>query len=313
MMSSIKDTKLVQRSRFAIAELEKALEKYHTLYDDISHFYSEYEGSQEPSPRVEMRLKASVLLFEHYFFSQPTTLLQDREYSPTETTDKLVLSLSGNWLTHELGQLLFSANTIFQLFAVRDIALRRLQYDDGLPRTRKDVYDNAKLFYYLRPDEELKVKQIHFSSPGMVELITQLSTLVPALKDAVVVISLASCLAAFVKALPGLYRHYVQEITKARQILRQDERMQVVHEFFKAKVQQEIPRNLSDTEIGQITEVMDILDSSIMKVTEEKVADPVRLAERIIKALSSLGRAFSDKKLAMGHSEDVETNKDKTG
>jgi len=227
---------LITQSDFAKDELRKTLDKLHVLYRDIEH-YSEILKRGHDDYKAEVRLRASLLLFESYFYKW----ISLPEYSGFKKDDPrktgtMNFTINGSWLTHEMGRLFFSVNTIFHLFAVRDIGLQKIKIDsDSEVITRKDVYENAKLFYYLRSQEELKIKRIVFSSPGIIGLLNQLPALMPSMKDTVVVLYLVYIASRAIRELPSIYRNYVEEITNSREKLRHDEKKALLHQFFKKK------------------------------------------------------------------------------
>ena len=221
------DTRLISQAEISLAKLERSIDQLKVLYNDIENLLNSYR--HDTSPEIEVRLRACTNLFETYFINQ---LKLSGESISEEYDTKLCLFVDGNWLTHEMGSLLFSINTIFQLFSLRELGIYRIKSEDGLPRTRKDVYDYAKLFYYLTPEEELKIKKIHFASPGEIELITQLTTLIPALKDVIFLIFITGFATKLLRGLPAIFRHWLNTYHITRQSIRENERREAVHRFF---------------------------------------------------------------------------------
>lgn len=293
-----KDENLISRAENALVGVRKILDQLNVLHSDLENLSREYREIEFPPPYVEVHLRASVLLFESYFM----THLSLRPPSPEELTlaqeNRLNLFLEGDWLTHEMGSLLFSVNTIFQLFALRDVGLGRVRGEKETPQTRKDVYDHAKLFYYLRPDEELKIRRIHFSSPGDMELVTQLTSLVPALRDTIAIILLARLATRLVRELPSLLRHTIEELTRTKQIIRDDQLRRILHDEIIKKIKEKTPQNLTEIEAEQVHNAVALLDKTINQVTAYNVADPIRLTTRIFDALSSIARLFDVRKIS---------------
>jgi hypothetical protein len=141
MPEFFRDPFLISRSEFALMGLRRILDELHVLYSDLDSLYQHYLSLDHPQPEVEVRLRASVSLFESYCYGQSSIFQKSDERSIAQPPTTLVLLMNGEWLTHEMGQLLFSLNTLFHLFAVRDIALPRIDVDIARLRTRRDIYD----------------------------------------------------------------------------------------------------------------------------------------------------------------------------
>ena len=136
-----KDPNLMPRCEFALHELRRIIDKLHVLHRDIEHLSQDYRHLDHPDPEVEVRLRASVLLFESYFYMQNSIFHQPVDRLMDLSTGVLRLFLNRGWRIHEMGQLLFSVNTIFNLLSVRDVALpRNGRVLDYTLRTRKDIY-----------------------------------------------------------------------------------------------------------------------------------------------------------------------------
>ncbi|SLM29178.1 hypothetical protein MTBBW1_1710002 [Desulfamplus magnetovallimortis] len=307
MIEFKQDAQLISNAEISLAKLRRTIDQLNVLYSDIENFLNSYQ--HDTSPEIEVRLRACTDLFDSYFLNQLKISEKSTESISVENDTKLNLSVDGNWLTHEMGSLLFSVNTIFQLFSIRDSAIFRIKTENGLPRTRKDVYDHAKLFYYLTPEEELKVKKIHFASPGEIELVTQLTNLIPALKDVIYLIFVTSFATRLLRDLPAIYRYWINSYLNVRQAIRENERRELAHQFFVEAINgklvdnkkiQKISTNLKDIEIEQVSKALALLDESIVTVTEPKIADPIRLTSRIFDSLSSIARLFDIGKLSKG-------------
>ena len=307
------DTRLVSQAKITLAKLRRSIDQLKVLYSDIDNLLNSYQ--YDTSPEVEVRLRACTNLFESYFINQLRLSEKSAKSVSEEYDTKLCLFVDGNWLTHEMGSLLFSINTIFQLFSLRDLGIYRIKNEGGFPRTRKDVYDYAKLFYYLTPEEELKIKKIHFASQGEIELVTQLTTLIPALKDVIFLMVITGFATKLLRDLPAIFRHWINTYHDTRQSIRENQRREAVHRFFMDAIDgklidnkefQKISTNLEDFEIEQVGKALALLDRSIAKVVEPKIADPVRLTSRMFESLSSIARLFDIGKIS---GEKTESNK----
>jgi hypothetical protein len=161
-----KDRFLINRARDYLELFERFIDGLHYAYEALRVHLKGYESRQDPQTTVD--LQSSVAHFERFVL--PLISSQEAEERPyAEDSGVLTLGVDGYWRAYEFRQFFDSVDYLHKLCTIRHKLERRapdLRLRRGM--TRSVVYRRARLYYYLSPREELQVRQIRFSSPGLV-------------------------------------------------------------------------------------------------------------------------------------------------
>lgn len=143
---------LAEQIKYAQFELRERLEQYR----------------RDPNPVNRTNIQSSIAWFEKYIqpiLVQPS-IAERRLNAPTDT---LLLGIDQEWDAYEFRQLFHGIDYLNKIYVLR-AKLFRDSPDLRLNRemTRSQVYRQARLYYYLAPYEELRVRSVQFASPGSV-------------------------------------------------------------------------------------------------------------------------------------------------
>lgn len=129
------------------------------------------EFSRNNTIENEIRLQSWIAYFDKYLV-RDTKSLRD-EYMPKKGKFKILIDRQ--WRAFEFDQVFRSIDFIHKLIAVTN-KLESNEIGFGESRTRKYVYEEARLHFYLRPYEELQVSHIYYASPGEIGFEGKLNT-----------------------------------------------------------------------------------------------------------------------------------------
>lgn len=156
-----------------ISEAERYLRQLDELAEQIR--YAQYEFRErleqyrrDPNPVNKTNIQSSIAWVEKYIqpiLVQPS-IAERRLNAPTDT---LLLGIDQEWDAYEFRQLFHGIDYLNKIYVLRT-KLFRDSPDLRLNRemTRSQVYRQARLYYYLAPYEELRVRSVQFASPGSV-------------------------------------------------------------------------------------------------------------------------------------------------
>lgn len=164
----------------ALTTLDEAIRRLSVLRDIIREnrgLLSSIQTDEHRRIEAELSLRGAMLLYESY--AQPlgayiTQLAEEsKQEEHKEKSSSITFALNGEWVSHELSQFLGALNYLHNLSTL-DTKLRstNISYRLERPQSRLDIYRNSKLYFYLNNSEELKIRKIHISSPGVVEFVT---------------------------------------------------------------------------------------------------------------------------------------------
>lgn len=294
-----RDESLIIRTQNSLDRLNHFLKKINYVRDELENLLQDY--TQYPSPEIdtEIKLRAMNSLFESYYLQQILRIEQS-EKPPSDVNAKQILHLylSGKWLGYEMGQILYAVNNIFQVFAVQDVAIARSRIGkNDAVRITHDVYQNAKLFFFLHPDEQLQLRKLVFSSPGELELLSQMIALTPALANTALFIYLAKKAKGLIRDLPDIYENWIRKYYNTKDIKRKEQRSRILHTLFIDKLNSEINKRYTDSEIPIVKKAFDELRTANDKIVDANLADPINLGWREIRAIIAIERMLSDGKV----------------
>ncbi len=157
---------LVRQAEHYLELFERFMESMHYAYTEFRERLERYQHEQ--TPRTNVDLQSSVAHFEKIVL--PLIISRSTETEVfIEDSDMLAFGIDGYWRAYEFRQFFHSIDYLSKIYTIRG-KLERESPDLRLRRgmTRSPVYQQARLYYYLSPREELQVRQIEFSSPGLV-------------------------------------------------------------------------------------------------------------------------------------------------
>lgn len=301
------DKMLVTKAEHAVRALDNFLERLHIIQRDLQNLLHDYTTYSPPLLEAEIRLRAMTSLFDTYFRHQLVameTRLDEPKDFMSETP--LLLLISGKWLSHEMGQILYSINNIFQVFAVQEIAIGRSRVGHDEPvRITDDVYKNAKVFYFLHPDEQLQLRRLVFASPGEIELVSQIVALVPALSKTAAVIYLAKIATPLIRDIPNIYENWVKKFINVREMKRQEQRAKVLDTFFMEKLKAEVKERFTESQQPNIIKAIESLHSANKDIIKAGLSDAINLGWREIRSIIAIERLLSDGRMSF----DPQSNK----
>ncbi|MCB9035957.1 MAG: hypothetical protein H6557_04980 [Lewinellaceae bacterium] len=161
--------KLIRMARqyLSITKLrEEQLNFYNGQLQERLREFSNYDSIEN-----EIRLKSWIAYYDKYLITETKSIRE--EYLPQKGNFKILIDR--NWRAFEFDQIFKSIDFLHKLISVT----RKLRQDDigfGESRTRKYVYEEARLHYYLAPYEELQVSHIYYASPGEIGFEGKLNT-----------------------------------------------------------------------------------------------------------------------------------------
>lgn len=148
-------------------QLEQLLDELVYAREEFSSRLHRYEQNKTPHSRID--LQSSIAHFEKYIL--PFLIAQQQQDTPLpiENAQTLTLGIDGYWGAYEFRQMFDGVDYLGKLYTIR-AKLEGRSPDVRMPRgmTRSPVYRKANLSYYLSTREELRVRRIQFSSPGLV-------------------------------------------------------------------------------------------------------------------------------------------------
>jgi hypothetical protein len=200
-------------------------------------------------------------------------------------------SIRGRWTAHDFSRFISGVNVVYRLIAVMQVAVPRLYRGGRATETRQDIYDGARLYYYLYRDEELQVSRATFASPGEMEFFSTLAASAPQIiKDSLWILALAALVPRFVRTLPSLYRHWVQEVAAANATRRNEQLQSELHRFFVGRLRDLERSQLPDTVRADASAAFGRMRDAILKLHEVTLANPIALTGHIFDALSDIAR-----------------------
>jgi len=288
---------------FLVRQAEHYFELFGWFVGSMHYAYDEFQERlehylHEPTPQTSVDLQSSVAHFERFVL--PLILGRQAEAEVSiEGSDILAFGVDGYWRAYEFRQFFHSIDYLSKIYTIKG-KLERKSPDFRLRRgmTRSVVYRQARLYYYLSPREELRVRQIQFSSPGSVnfEGIGEVIKEVRELVDYVVTF----------KWFKGIIDTYDQ-LTYGREVERAKSRLE--HAETQSKLKQVI-RQLREQESQEVLETLEQYRQALSKLNE--MADlMIELDKKGLARLPVVEQTFM-RSLSMLHRLGYEERKIKT-
>ena len=282
----------LHKARLALKEIDRDLKSLTGLRELIEEALDVLENSSQSKTTYmqEIALKGYMLIYDSYIRPispyidniQITQMpVESEQVSEVGNSLILTLGLKGDWQSFELSTLLGSLSFLHNV-ATLDRKLRSVNSDYRYKKgqTRYAVFNNAKVHYYLEKNEELKIKQLHISSPGVIDLIT--NNFANGTYIAAVLLSIHQ-LPNFINKIMTLWFKYKKDVLSVHRMEREDRTNELVSQF----IDREIQKHLNDNEIDN--EAINEIIQGIKNISvNSKLAKPDVLLEKTLHSLSAL-------------------------
>ena len=160
------DTFVINQAETYLEQLERYIQELDYIRHQLRDRLERYRYDDDPPARID--LQGSIAHFEKFVL--PSIFeKQERTVSRIENARILTLGIDGGWGVYDFKQLFDSIDYLGKFYTV-DYKLVRDSPDFRIGRrmTRSYVYRGGKLYYYISPREELRVRRMEFSSPGLI-------------------------------------------------------------------------------------------------------------------------------------------------
>jgi len=247
--------------RLALEEIDRDVKSLIGLRELITDAMAAVENNSlvKNSYKQEIALKGYMLIYDSYV--RPISPYIDNIYNSRIGTERiygesdsliLTLGLKGDWQSFELGTLLGSLSHLHNVATLdRKLRSNNSDYRYKKGQTRYSVINKAKVHYYLEKNEELKIKQLHISSPGIIDFIT--NNFANGSYIAAVLISIHQ-LPNFLNKVMTLWFKYKKEVLSVRKLEREDRIDELVSQFIDREIKNHLINNEIDAEA--INEIM---------------------------------------------------------
>jgi len=227
-----------------------------------------------------------MLLYETYAQPLSAYIIQlgeePRKAQYREKSSSIIFALDGEWVSHELSRFLGALNYLHNLSTL-DTKLRskNISYRLDRPQSRSDIYRNAKLYFYLSKSEELRIRKIHISSPGVVEFVTtnfEYGALI------ISVLYVANRLPKWFDEVITVWNKWKTESRNQQIQDRQEQNERIINDFF----EQEILPKLRSNEYCIAHQGFIELKNAVDGVSKKKLADPVSTMDHTLRSIAVL-------------------------
>jgi hypothetical protein len=273
----------------ALTNLDDAIRRLSALRDLIQENRGIIRSSTIDEHRkieAELSLRGAMLLYESY--AQPLSAYigqlssESKKEIYREKSSSIAFALDGEWVSHELSRFLGALNYLHNLSTL-DTKLRstNVSYRLERPQSRSDIYRNAKLYFYLSKSEELKIRKIHISSPGVVEFVTsnfEYGTLI------ISVLYVANRFPKWFDEVITIWNRRKAEIRKNQIQDRIERNERMIDDFF----EQEILPKLRNSEYCMDNNGFIELKKAIDGISQKKLADPISTMDHTLMSIAVL-------------------------
>lgn len=154
---------MIKRAEKYIQLIETGVIELDELRRLIKDALNDYRNN--PNYLNQVRLSGFIAHFERFELPKFSHVLE-KEYE--QSPEKLTIFIDKDWKAFEFDKIFKSVDFLNKLFTIQ----RKLQGGESrinAGETRKYIYDNAKLYHYLAPFEEIRVTKIEYASPGLID------------------------------------------------------------------------------------------------------------------------------------------------
>lgn len=278
------------KARSALEEIDRDVKSLIGLRELMADALAAVENGSlsKNSYMQEISLKGYMLIYESYVrpIAPYIASIHDSHVEQETISEKgdlliLTLGLKGDWQSFELSTLLGSLSHLHNV-ATLDRKLRSTSFDYRYEKgqTRYSVFNKAKVHYYLEKSEELKIKQLHISSPGIIDFIT--NNFENGSYIAAVLISVHQ-LPNFLNKVMTLWFKYKKEVLSIRKLERDDRIDELVSQFIDKEIRNHL--NNKETSVEAIDEIMQGIKNISVN---NKLAKSDVLLEKTLHSLAAL-------------------------
>jgi len=295
------DPSIIEYAASRLDELRRLEDVIHEARQSFELAIKDYDIYGDSVERF-VRLQSNALLADALVNSRllPGVRNHEIESYASNVEPDIVLGLDGSWRSYELGRVLESIEYLYEVAAISHQADSLRPSTSGYPNTRQHIYAGAHLYAHMNRGDELRVRRISYSSPGFIELVSQLLPLSPNTVTSMSLIFLVlSTSPRIVKAWVNIWR----SIARTRRENAED------HETIsRIRRRKEWNRRISEwyskaleaaAGFEPAVKAADEVRIALMKIAETDAVDPERLSDRAFESLLALERNVEARKLTV--------------
>ncbi|WP_425422895.1 hypothetical protein [Phaeodactylibacter xiamenensis] len=290
------------KAKSLLKSLDDRFEELRIIRKQLSSNLEDF--SRDRSLENEYKLEGSVLLADSV---KRKITVRDNYQNYYEGRDKFKVYIQGNWGSHEFSRVFDSFNKIYQLVFFEEVVIERLRRSGERLDTRNDVYEGAKLHYFITNRESLQVSRINYNSPGDIEFLTKVAEHAPELiKNTILIVTLCKYAPQLIMNLSSAYRKSMEDIFHVRdlrRIDRREERKEKIERFTEDFIDRVIPelaeRYIEITDEQKriiLRQAVSELRKKIKNISTTEVVNIVKLIGDVIESLRTIAISESNDK-----------------
>lgn len=154
---------MIKRAEKYLDLIDRRIKEYQILGENLYRTKEDYK--QNPTFENRIRLKALIAYFEKFEIIK-LSQKSDKEYESSK--EDLTIYIDKSWRAFEFDRVFKGLDFLNKLYTIE------YKFRSGESRmlkgeSRRYIYENAKLYHYLAPFEELYVTRIQYASPGIIK------------------------------------------------------------------------------------------------------------------------------------------------
>ena len=152
---------MIQKANNYLNLFDKRIYEYKVIYEKLENAINRYNNDTNFNNELELR---SIIAYIEQVELVKLSAIKNNEVISKKD---LIIYINKEWKAFEFDRVFKSIDFLNKLLTIED-KLYNNESRINKGETREYIYKNAKLYHYLAPSEELKVKQIQYSSPGFI-------------------------------------------------------------------------------------------------------------------------------------------------
>lgn len=292
-------------------ESEEIIEKIQEIRRSIDYIEQSIRDAKEEyeiDSRLEKRfqLDSAIFLYNKYLKNKieivSTGDQRDRKYTDRSIDGQsFKIGLDESWRASDFQDLFESINTIYEFSAASQVVKTRELPDYGRIQSDKRMrqsYRRGSLDHILEKDGKLNVVKVQYNSPGEVEFISLIAEHAPSIIQTVLVsLAIVKYAPTFCKELPRIYRTWIQEKVRARELQRQDRRNALIQDFFERTFpivmnRDLLPQLTNEQNPEEIEGLLNTINNNIQRISESEVTDSINSTQELFKSYSKLASMY---------------------